>query len=112
MNCLICGKISEDYLCLNEDIHGATLIGCKERRARARNKLGERTVLGVCIDVRSTKTGSLERPEHEQISDILLLREILDTWVVQESPRWAHFDECVRSLILAALNEKSWKCAP
>lgn len=83
----------------------------ESERSILRQEMGERGVLGICLDVHMTATGSCERPRAEQERDVELLNRLLQVWE-QSHPRCGYFDSTVRGLVLAALFEADAKDAP
>lgn len=73
------------------------------RRERLR-KDDPRSLLEICLDVHMTHEGSMERFGLDQIKDLELLNEWLDTWE-PSTPKSELFDEAVRQLILATIAE-------
>jgi hypothetical protein len=72
-------------------------------RAEPMTEDADRNLLQICLDVHMAQTGAYERTEAEQRADRHLLRDRLWKW--RESPNI--FDEAVRQLIRATLNESA-----
>lgn len=67
--------------------------------------LNGRTLLECALDVRMSANGSLDRSRAEQDLDIRVLEHSITNWKSTLNPKYERFDNAVKELILAALEE-------
>lgn len=79
-----------------------TLEFCENRREGDGG--GRDTLLDVALDVHMTAVGSFDRSEERHTKDVVILQYALDHWK-EGSPKSLQFDNAVRELIEAALEE-------
>lgn len=70
-----------------------------------RKEMGERTLLGIALDVHTTTTGSMERSYKKQQADIDFLKRVVREWEPSLLPAYEEFDSAVLGVVLAALGE-------
>ena len=73
-------------------------------RGEVREKCGDRTVLGIALDVHSCCCGSGEYYSTVN-QDAVLLQEIVDTWEPSVREETRGFDDAVRTVCVAAIKE-------
>lgn len=67
--------------------------------------LTNKTLLDICLDLRMAHNGSADSmPEAETVEALAYLRERLAAWRPSRTAG-ARFDECVRQLVLATIDE-------
>jgi hypothetical protein len=72
-----------------------------------RERLGDRSLLSVALDVHMVNVGSFDRGEDAQAEDRQLLRDAVACWEKSSKGSEA-FDEAVLGLIHCALAESAW----
>lgn len=68
--------------------------------------LNDKTLMDICLDLRMAHNGSADPiPAKETAEALAYLRERLAAWRPSPLPSGARFDECVRQLVLATIDE-------